>query len=163
LIIDIQHVGSTSVPRLVAKPTIDIDLVIEDRGVLNSVIVKLEELGYEYQGDLGIKDRESFKRKSDKTPLDGSGRIWQKHNLYCCIKDSISLKNHIQFRDFLRKNPEKVVQYGELKKRLVSQHPFDTNLYTELKTPFITEILKEAGLGDAELESITEQNKMNCQ
>jgi len=112
---------------------------------LNSIIVKLEQLGYEYEGDLGVKDREAFKRISDKTPLDGSGRIWQKHHLYCCTKNSISLKNHIEFRDFLRTHPEKVKQYGDLKKRLIFQHPFDTNLYTELKTPFITEILKETG------------------
>jgi len=159
LIIDIQHIGSTAVPGLAAKPTIDIDLVIENMEILNSVIIKLEKLGYEYQGDLGIKDREAFRRTSDRTPLDGSGRIWYKHHLYCCSKNSISLKNHLQFRDFLCKNPEKVKKYGDLKKSLVLQHPFDINLYTELKTPFITEILKETGFDSADLGDITAQNK----
>jgi len=145
LIIDIQHVGSTSIPGLAAKPILDIDLIIANRHLLNPVIIRLEKLGYEYQGDLGIPDREAFRNLSDRTPLDGSGRIWQKHHLYCCTKNSISLRNHLQFRDFLLENPEKAKQYGVLKQQLVSQDPFDMDRYAELKTPFITEVLNEAG------------------
>jgi GrpB-like predicted nucleotidyltransferase (UPF0157 family) len=159
LVIDIQHIGSTSVPGLAAKPIIDIDLIIENRNILKYMIVKLEKLGYEYQGDLGIKNREAFKRVLDKTPLDGSDRIWQKHNLYCCTKNSISLRNHLQFRDYLRKDPEKARQYGVLKKKLALQYPLDINIYAELKTSFIVEVLKGTGIESKELESITKQNK----
>lgn len=159
LIVDIQHVGSTSVPGLAAKPTIDIDLVIKNKELLNFVIERLEDLGYEYLGDLGIKDREAFRRKSDKTPIDGSGKIWPNHNLYCCTQNSLSFKNHISFRDFLRKNPEKLKQYSELKKSLAFEHPFESDYYTEQKTPFITEILKETGFSPEELVEITAQNK----
>jgi len=161
LIKDIHHVGSTAVPGLAAKPVIDIDLVIENSDLLDQVILKLENLGYTYEGDLGIEHRWAFKRTSDKTPLDGSNNIWPKHNLYCCTRDSVSLRNHLQFRNYLRKNPEKVTEYSELKKKLALQHPFDIDFYTEHKTPFITKILKETGFDNGELEAITEQNRKN--
>lgn len=160
LVLDIQHVGSTSVPGLAAKPTIDIDLIINDRSVLPAVIEKLEGLGYQHQGDLGITDRESFRRPSDEIPIDGSGRVWQKHNLYCCTKDSVSLRNHLQFRDYLREHPEKAFEYGELKKELAAQDPSDIDRYVMLKTPFITGILELTGFESGELDSITEQNKI---
>jgi GrpB-like predicted nucleotidyltransferase (UPF0157 family) len=159
LLIDIQRVGSTSVPGLPAKPILDIDLVIENRTILPAVISKLESLGYEYQGDLGIKDRESFKRISDRTPTDGSDRTWQKHHLYCCNRDSTPLRNHLQFRDYLRRNPEAATQYGKLKRDLASQAP-DIDFYVDGKTNFITEILKHAGFDSTDLETITAQNKM---
>src|ERR1700749_432721 len=95
LITNVHHVGSTAVPGLAAEPIIDIDLVIDNSDILDLVIAKLENLGYTYEGDLGIEHRWAFKRSSDKTPLDGSDRIWQKHNLYCCIAGSVSLKNHL--------------------------------------------------------------------
>jgi len=159
LLIDIQHVGSTAVYGLAAKPVIDIDLIIADRSKLNSVIEKLALLGYDYQGNLGITDREAFKRKSDNTPLDGSSRTWQKHNLYVCPSDSISLKNHLALRDFLRNSSQKVIEYSELKKRLALENPYDINQYIERKTPFIIAILKEAGFDNNALDNITRENK----
>ena len=159
LVRDIQHVGSTSVPGLAAKPVIDIDIIIDDRNNLAPIIEKLALLGYGHQGNLGITDRESFMRKSDKTPLGGSLRSWPKHNLYVCPAESISLKNHLALRDFLRNNPTKAKEYGELKKRLASEHPNDIDLYVELKTPFILAILKDAGFDDGALSGIREENK----
>lgn len=161
LVIDIQHVGSTSVPGLAAKPVIDIDLIIDERKNINPIIEKLAMLGYDHQGDLGITDREAFKRKSENTPLDGSLRTWDKHNLYVCPSDSISLKNHLVLRDFLRNNPEKAVEYGELKKRLALENPYNINLYVEGKTPFIIAILKTAGFDYIALDNIVQENKVN--
>ncbi|HYE54411.1 MAG TPA: GrpB family protein, partial [Chitinophagaceae bacterium] len=158
LIIDVQHVGSTAVPGLAAKPIIDIDLVIRDSGVLEPVIRKLEWLGYDHQGDLGITDRASFRRRSVQVPYDGSSGTWPEHNLYVCPSGSISLKNHIALRDFLRNNPEKARAYGELKKALALEDPFNINLYVERKTPFITAILKDVGFNDQAIDSITREN-----
>lgn len=159
LVIDIQHVGSTAVPGLAAKPVIDIDLIIENGERLQPVITQLEQLDYIYEGDLGIKDREAFKRKSDQTPADGSNRIWPVHHLYCCINNSAPVRNHLQLRDYLRSHPEKVSAYGELKKKLAAQFPFDIDQYVEHKTAFITEALKETGFDLRELDSITIQKK----
>ena len=159
LIVDIQHVGSTSNYGLAAKPIIDIDLVIDDRNKLNSIIQKLALLGYEHLGNLGITDRDAFKRKSDETPQDGSSRAWPKHNLYVCPSDSISLQNHVAFRDFLRNNPGIAQEYGDLKKRLIQENPYDLELNVESKTPFITSILKELGFEDSSIKSIIQENK----
>ena len=158
LIMDIQHVGSTSVPGLTAKPVIDIDLIIEDHSALKPITDILAKLGYEYMGDLGIKDREAFKRTSSRTPDDGSMRDWPTHNLYVCINGSIALRNHLALRDFLRANPQKAKEYGELKKRLIAENPFDIDLYIKNKTPFILEILKTLDFDESSLNEIRKAN-----
>jgi GrpB-like predicted nucleotidyltransferase (UPF0157 family) len=159
LILEIHHVGSTSIPGLAAKPVIDIDLVIEDRSILPEVISRLAPLGYEHRGDLGIPDREAFGRVSEQVPLDGSGRIWLKHNLYCCHRGCVPLRNHLALRDYLRTHPEKAHEYGELKKRLAAEVQGDIDLYIERKSSFILGALREMGFGGDDLRSIAEQNK----
>ena len=99
VIIGIEHIGSTSVEGLSAKPIIDIDIVIKDYSVFNTVVERLATLGYIHEGNLGIKDRESFDYKGD-TDLP-------KHHLYVCPQDSAELHRHITFRDYLRTHPEK--------------------------------------------------------
>jgi GrpB-like predicted nucleotidyltransferase (UPF0157 family) len=160
LIVDIQHVGSTSVEGLAAKPVIDIDIIIDTPTHLPAIIQKLKLMGYEHRGNLGITDREAFKGKTDQVPFDGSRRTWPKHHLYVCPADSISLKNHLALRDFLRSNPNKAQQYGELKKQLATEHPYNMDLYIARKTPFITAILQAAGFDDATLHHITQENKL---
>ncbi len=158
LILDVYHVGSTSVPGLAAKPILDIDIVIEDRMHLPAVIEKLMELGYSHNGNQGISDREVLKRLSEQTPFSSSSRTWQKHHLYVCPSESISLKNHLALRDALRNNPKKAKEYGELKKRLASQYPTNMDQYIEHKTPFIASILKDAGFDDTSLQQIIQEN-----
>ncbi|MES2777321.1 MAG: GrpB family protein [Bacteroidota bacterium] len=161
LICGIEHVGSTAVEGLAAKAIIDIDLVIADRTILAAVIEKLAALGYAYRGNQGITDREAFKRLSDQTPLDGSGRTWPNHHLYVCPQDSVSLRNHITLRDVLRSNPDKMKAYDALKKQLAAEHRFNMDLYIEKKTPFITEILKEAGFDDSSIDNIVLENRVS--
>lgn len=159
IIIDVQHVGSTSVPGLAAKPIIDIDLIMENKKGLPEIVGILSNLGYSYLGDLGIKGREAFRPVSERTPIDGSNRKWPDHNLYACLIDSVSLMNHLRLRDFLRANHEVAKQYGELKKLLASKYHNSIDLYCEAKTSFIVGILKELHFSDADLIDITEQNK----
>ena len=111
LIIGIEHVGSTAVEGMSAKPCIDIDVIIEDYSVFNSVVDRLKTIGYIHEGDLGIKNREAFKY-SGKEHL-------QMHHLYVCPKYSEELHRHITFRDFLRNNPKKVkkIQFDKRKSR----------------------------------------------
>ncbi len=158
-LLSIEHVGSTSVPGLAAKPVIDIDLVIEDNYVFDSVVAGLYSLGYRHVGDLGIVDRAAFKRDSEFVPIDGSGTAWPGHNLYVCPQYSLSLKNHLTLRDFLRTHPAKAHEYGNLKKDLAAQYPDDVDAYVEMKSPIIASFLKEAGFGLAELKKIEEANK----
>jgi len=158
-VVGIEHVGSTSVEGLAAKPVLDIDLIIEDSHLLPPVITVLEALGYQHVGDMGIPGREAFRRTSDRTPLNGSTHSWPPHNLYVCLAGSISLKNHLAFRNYLRTHPDKAQTYGELKKQLAAAHPYDIDGYVEGKTTFITGILKEMGFDTASLNEITKQNK----
>ena len=171
LIIDIQHVGSTSVPGLAAKPVLDIDIIIDNKEKLPSVINILDKLGYTHRGDLGIKEREAFKRASDKVPYhDGHDDLDEQdehddrefkfaHNLYVCIAGSVSLENHISFRDHLRDNDKAVMEYSELKKELASKHEDDIDRYIDGKTEFITKILSITGINENDIQDITKQNK----
>ena len=100
-IIGIEHVGSTSIPGMKAKPIIDLDIIIDNNDALENVISKLQELGYIPVGNLGITGREAFKRTDLKTPNIGSNKQWFRHNLYVCKKGSIGLSNHLNFRNYL--------------------------------------------------------------
>ncbi len=138
LIIGIEHVGSTSVPGLSAKPVIDIDVIIEDYTVFREVVSRLESIGYRHEGDLGIKHREAFKY-SDKPHL-------MKHHLYVCPQASEELHRHITFRDFLRRSPEAVERYGSVKETAAKLYPDDMDKYIQYKSPCIEEIYAMCGL-----------------
>lgn len=158
LIIGIEHVGSTSVPGLAAKPVLDIDLIVTDEGQLERIIPILERLGYQYAGDLGIKDRYMFRMPSASVPSTGEGTTWPKHHLYCCIEGSVSLTNHILFRNALRADAELVKEYGRVKKELAASTA-DIDDYVEGKSAFIGSVLAREGIGLADLEDIAEQNR----
>ena len=134
LSIGIEHVGSTSVEGLSAKPCIDIDVIIRDYSNFDAVVQKLGAIGYIHEGDLGIKDREAFKY-SDKPHL-------LRHHLYVCPQDSQELRRHITFRDFLRSNPQAAKQYGQVKERAAQLYPNDIDGYIKYKTPCIEELYK---------------------
>ena len=138
LAIRIEHIGSTSVQGLSAKPIIDIDVVIKDHSVLESVISALGIIGYQHEGNLGIEGREAFK-------YDGKEHL-QKHHLYVCTEDSPELKRHIAFRDYLRSHPSAVREYSLIKEQGAKQYPTEIEHYIEHKTPFIEKIYSEIGI-----------------
>ena len=138
LAIGIEHVGSTSVEGLSAKPCIDIDVIIKDYSVFDEVVAKLLGIGYIHEGDLGIKDREAFKY-TDKPHL-------RAHHLYVCVQHSEELRRHIAFRDFLRSNPEAVKKYSAVKEKAAELFPNDIDKYIEYKSPCIEELYRQCGL-----------------
>lgn len=142
-----EHVGSTAVPGLAAKPIIDLDVVIASGAQLPAVVQALTSLGYEHQGDLGIQQREAFNRQGDDVPRDGTGKVWPEHHLYVCVKDSREIRRHLAFRDHLRANPPEVVAYGALKRRLAGQFRDDREAYVAGKTKFIEGVLGRIGGG----------------
>lgn len=142
-IMDIEHVGSTAVPGLAAKPIIDMDVVIAAESDLPAVIALLGSLGYIYEGDLGISGRYAFARANDEVPEDGAGTIWPEHHLYVCPADSPELARHLAFRDYLRTHPVAAVAYGKLKRRLAAEHTWNRDAYTEGKSDFINTILQK--------------------
>lgn len=132
LIVGIEHIGSTAVEGMSAKPCIDIDVIIKDYSVFDSVVDKLGSIGYIHEGNLGIKDREAF-RYSDKPHL-------QTHHLYVCPQGSAELHRHVTFRDFLRSNPDAVRKYSEVKETAAELFPNDIDQYMEYKAPCIKEL-----------------------
>ena len=138
LIIGIEHVGSTSVKGMSAKPCIDLDVIIKDYSVFDAVVDKLATIGYIHEGDLGIKDREAFKY-SYKPHL-------MTHHLYVCPQYSDELHRHIMFRDFLRNNPDEVVKYSKIKETAAKLYPNDIDMYIQYKSPCIEELYKQCGL-----------------
>lgn len=142
--VSIEHVGSTAVPGLVAKPIIDLDVVIASFARLPDAIQALGLLGYVHEGDLGIAGREAFRRQGHDVPRDGTGRTWPKHHLYVCARDSAELVRHVAFRDSLRSQQEAAAAYAQLKGQLVQQFPQDREAYTQGKRGFIEAILRRA-------------------
>ena len=138
IILGIEHVGSTAVKGLFAKPCIDVDVIIKDYSVLDELIRRLEAIGYIHEGNLGIMDREAFKY-SHKPHLAA-------HHLYVCPQYSEELRRHVTFRDFLRHNAEAVKKYSLVKVKAAELFPDDINKYIEYKAPCIEELYSECGL-----------------
>lgn len=160
-ILAIEHVGSTSVKGLKAKPIIDLDIVVEDNeDIMTEVIRQLGELGYVHRGDLGIAGREAFKRPGEQIPKTKEGRTWFVHHLYVCKAGNLALQNHLLFRDYLRNHPDEVFAYGVLKQALAEKFPYNIDAYIDGKTDFIIRILSKAGLDEANNHVIREQNKL---
>ena len=137
LALSIEHVGSTSVEGLSAKPIIDIDVVIEDRLILDDVILALKKIGYTHEGNQGIEGREAFK-------YQGKEHL-RKHHLYVCAKDASELRRHIGFRDYLRNHPEAVAEYSRVKTEGAIKYPYDIDGYIAYKSDFIEQIYEIIG------------------
>lgn len=131
LAIAIEHVGSTSVEGLAAKPIIDIDIVVKSDDIKRT-IDGLKSIGYVHEGNLGIEGREAF-------TYDGKEHL-QMHHLYVCPEDSPELKRHLAFRDYLRRHKDARVKYGNAKLEAASLYPNDIDRYIEYKSPIIEEI-----------------------
>jgi GrpB-like predicted nucleotidyltransferase (UPF0157 family) len=140
----VEHVGSTSVPGLAAKPVLDIDLVLRAPGDLPEVIRRLGTLGYTHNGDQGIAGREAFKREDEGVPWDGSGRTWMQHHLYAVAADSREFQRHLVFRQALRNDPGLAAAYADLKRDLALRYRDDREAYTESKSEFIEAVLRQA-------------------
>lgn len=131
----IEHVGSTSVEGLSAKPVIDVDIVYENEEDRELLIAKLCELEYVHEGELGIPFREAF--KYENLPL-------HKHHLYVVKAGSKAHKDHIYLREYLREHAEDKKQYGLLKDKLARKFPSDIDSYMNGKHAFIEELLRKA-------------------
>ncbi len=142
LIFSVEHVGSTSVSGLAAKPILDIDIVIESYKVFPQVCHILEKLGYIYEGERGIPDRHSFKRSDEHVPYHISEERWMEHHLYLCPIESLELKRHLSFRNYLRGEPQTMREYERLKRELAAKFRFNRDAYCNGKSQFIEGVLK---------------------
>ena len=134
--IDIQHVGSTSVPGLMAKPIIDIVVGMRDLRDLDPYVEELAQKNIrEAMQDL------PGQRLFVTGDFDANTRT---HHIHAVVWNSIAWKNYIRFRDYLRTFEEKRMTYEAEKRRLASLYAEDRNAYTEGKAPLIAQMLEEA-------------------
>ena len=135
--VKIEHVGSTSVEGLSAKPIIDLDIVIEND---KFEIIKrlLNDKGYKHEGDLGIEGREAFSYSGKEELMT--------HHLYVCPKDSEELFKHITFRNYLSQHSELVDEYSKVKEKAAVLFPDNIDKYIEYKSGVIEKIYNQCGL-----------------
>ena len=146
-IVSIEHVGSTSVPGLWAKPIIDIDIVVKGEHYQDAISA-LASYGYTSRGDLGIEGRWAF---------EAAGAP-HKTNTYVVRIDSLALRNHLAVRDVLRRNPELRDEYSVVKQDLTIKTS-DIDMYVSGKTEVLQRVLKLGGLSDEELDEIATVNR----
>jgi GrpB-like predicted nucleotidyltransferase (UPF0157 family) len=132
-VLDIQHIGSTSVPGLDAKPIIDIGIAVANFEEAAICIGPLERLGYIYHGENGIPRRHFFTQGEPRT-----------HNLHMNELDSHDWMVTMRFRDYLRGHPEAARAYAELKRELAIRHQHDREAYQDGKNQLIQELLRLA-------------------
>jgi GrpB-like predicted nucleotidyltransferase (UPF0157 family) len=134
LAVEIEHVGSTSIPGAAAKPIIDMDVVVASPADISMAVERLAMLGYVHQGDLGVAGREAFRSPPGFPP----------HHLYVCLLDGREYRRHLAFRDHLRAHPEKVRAYVAMKREAAAHFRCNRDGYTRAKTTFVEEMLREA-------------------
>lgn len=133
-VLDIQHVGSTFIPGMVAKPIIDIAIAVNNFEEASICIKPIEQLGYEYKGENGIPRRHFFAKGNPTT-----------HHLHMNEIGSRAWNDHIIFRDYLAQHPEIAKEYAELKMGLARRYPTDRQSYLDNKAPFIQRVIQLAG------------------
>ncbi len=152
-VLDIQHVGSTSVPGLVAKPVIDIGIGITSFEEAVVCIAPVSALGYVYRGECGIARRHYFSRDN---PASTDAAYRRTHHIHMFETMSREWKHHIAFRDALRCNPELASQYAALKQELARRFPEDTAAYCSAKTAFITNAVDRYLAGTSALHNTSD-------
>ena len=148
--VSIEHVGSTSVPGLAAKPIIDIDIVVKRQDV-KGAIDACRAAGYDYMGEWGIPDRHAL-----RAPLALPVR-----NLYVCVEGCLALKNHIAVRDLLMADAQLRDEYAAVKFELADRDVADVDEYCEGKNNILRKILKKAGIRREEVEAVEQMNTGN--
>ena len=131
----IEHVGSTAVPGLAAKPVLDIMVAVERTPLPESTLIALGTLGYQYRGDSGIPGKQYF-RTNPRT-----------RHLHVVGFGSEDWVRTLAFRDYLRVHPEVVQEYETLKRELARIHRSNRTRYLEVKASFIQGVLQRVAAG----------------
>jgi GrpB-like predicted nucleotidyltransferase (UPF0157 family)/GNAT superfamily N-acetyltransferase len=130
----IEHIGSTAVPGLAAKPVIDVMAAVENLDASRPAIAALAKIGYVY-----------FPYRADVMHwfCKPSAAV-RTHHLHLVPLGSSLWSDRVAFRDYLRNNPAKAAEYAELKKQLARKYEFDRETYTDAKELFVRDVLKLA-------------------
>ena len=128
-LVAVHHIGSTSVPGLIAKPIIDLMPVVKSLTSLDEQRQRIEELGYQWHGEFGMSERR-YCTLADEVGV----RAVQLHFFKA---DSLHVERHIAFRDYLRAHSEEATAYAIEKRRVQNLHPTDSHAYADEKDKWI--------------------------
>lgn len=132
----IEHVGSTAVPGLAAKPIIDVDIVVPSADLVPSAIAHLARAGYLHQGDQGIAGREAFALPPNAVHY---------HHLYVVVDGNKAFQDHVLLRDHLRMDADDRERYAARKYELAHLLTTDRTAYVDGKSSLVEELLAKAG------------------
>ena len=133
---DIQHVGSTSIRGIRAKPILDIAVAVRDMEAVRDLIPALEEIGVIFRGE---------DHPGEYLFVMGDfGKDTRTHHIHVCPAEGEDWKNYLNFRDYMNAHPEKAAAYDRLKGELAEKYALDRGSYTAGKATFIAGILREA-------------------
>jgi GrpB-like predicted nucleotidyltransferase (UPF0157 family) len=132
----IDHVGSTAVPGLAAKPIIDMDIVVPSQDDVRTVIDRLARAGYRWRGDLGVAGREAFQPETDEGLPE--------HHLYLVVENNRAHLDHWLLRDMLQSDPGARERYADLKRRNVELAAGHIDVYLTAKARLVAELLTRA-------------------
>ncbi|MCO4097263.1 GrpB family protein [Macrococcoides canis] len=133
-LLEIYHIGSTSVPNLYAKPIIDILIVVKDIKRIDKYNEKMSEIGYLAKGENGIINRRYFEKGGDH----------RTHHVHIYEKDDSNIIRHIAFRDYLLNKKDVREQYNNLKLKLLKENKCDIENYINGKHDFVQNVEKDA-------------------
>jgi GrpB-like predicted nucleotidyltransferase (UPF0157 family) len=131
----VEHVGSTAVPGLAAKPVLDVDVVVEPEQVA-AAVAALEAVGYVHRGDLGVAGREAFHAPDDDP----------RRHVYVCRAATLHVRNHLAVRDVLRRRQDLRDEYAAVKFRLAAVPDLDIAAYVAGKSVVLQKVLAESDL-----------------
>ncbi|MGC0364658.1 GrpB-like predicted nucleotidyltransferase (UPF0157 family) [Rhodococcus sp. 27YEA15] len=146
-VVAVEHVGSTAVPGLAAKPILDIDVVVE-REHVPAAIGALAAGGYVHVGDLGMADREAF-RPPDVNPV---------RHVYVCVEGTLHVRNHLAVRSVLRSHPDLRDAYGAVKRELAEDPAMTIDRYIAGKSEILQAVLDRSELTTDDKATIRELN-----
>ncbi len=129
----VEHVGSTSVPGLAAKPILDIDVVV-DAAEVAATVAALESVGYVHRGDLGVTGREAFFAPDEP-----------RRHVYVCTAGTTNVRNHLAVRDVLRTRDDLRDAYAAVKLALAADPGMDIETYVAGKSEVLQQVLEVSG------------------
>jgi len=133
LALGIEHIGSTSIPDMDAKPIVDIAVAVASLDEIQKCVQPLSSVGYEYKGEYGLPGRHFFTKGTPHT-----------HYLHVVAKESQYWNAWLLFRDYLAGNSNAAKEYSNLKQDLAKKYESDRDAYTKAKSKFITGIVERA-------------------
>lgn len=133
-LVDIHHIGSTSIPGIYAKPIIDMLPTVRDIDVVESYNPIMEQLGYQPKGEFGLPGRRYFYR----------GETRRTHQAHVYQWDDDEAVRHLAFRDYLRAHPDKARVYSDHKRDVARRHPYDIYAYMDGKDALVKQLEAEA-------------------